>query len=100
MNKLPVDIPDIVWLCRMCLRLAEARDLGGIACGVADCGGPLSGNSFPKYSGPVLSVIGNYCYSCGDTAEAVMTMDHGGKLGVCKHCLTERLNVTIPEEKK
>jgi hypothetical protein len=100
MHKLPVDIPDMVWLCRMCNNLAVAFENGGNSCGVADCGGPLIGNCFPKYSGPLHSVMYNYCYSCGNTAEAVMSLDKGGKLGVCRSCLVTRLKVDIPEEKK
>ena len=100
MNKLPVDSPGTVWICRMCLKLAEACSLGGFSCGVPDCGGPMQGKSFPKYSGPLAAVVCSYCYCCGAEAEASMTLDHGGKLGVCKNCLKNKLNVDIPNQEK
>jgi hypothetical protein len=100
--KLPVDIPDLVWLCRMCEKMAAAHALGHISCSALNCGGPLGGNSFPEYTGPLASVVCNYCYSCGDPAQAVMSLDRGGKIGVCRNCLQNRLKVDIPnnQEKK
>lgn len=100
MIKLPVDVLDMVWLCRMCERMAEAHALGQESCGIPNCGGPLSGNSFPKYSGPLSSVICSYCYSCGVPSQAIMSLDRGGKLGVCRDCLQNRLKVAIPDQEK
>jgi len=99
-SNLPVDIPGMTWLCRMCNRLAEAHSLGGTSCGVVDCGGPMQGKGFPRYSGPVSTVLLKYCFSCGADAEASMAAESGDKLGVCMRCLKSVFNFDVPKQEK
>jgi hypothetical protein len=94
--KFPVDVPDSIWLCRMCEHLAHAKDNGQECCGKDLCGGPRQGRSFPLYRGPLASVVYKYCYMCGDDSVIVIERGNGGKLGLCRVC-ADRL-FTKPKE--
>lgn len=85
--NLPVDDPGLAFLCRLCLKMARARDNGSESCGQSGCGGPSAGKAFPLYEGPLATVIENYCYLCGSESYKVISIDGTGRLGMCEKCL-------------
>ena len=50
--QLPVGPPDLVFVCRMCTKLAEQLSQGADRCRLK-CGGPKKGMAFPMYAGPL-----------------------------------------------
>ena len=77
--------------CACCKKLWRAKARGMDACEAAlssqDCGGPLSGMSFPLYEGPLTAqTIATRCFFCGEPAvEAVTTPAQPTTfVGVCK----------------
>lgn len=77
--------------CATCQKLWRARERGMEACEAAlgglDCGGPISGQSFPLYEGPLTpQALATHCFFCGDqAAEAVTTPEQPTRfVGVCK----------------
>jgi hypothetical protein len=55
--------------CAMCHKLHRNMDRGLMVCeerDVGDCAGPLAGQSFPQYEGPLDSeAIASHCIRCG-----------------------------------
>lgn len=89
---LPVDIPGLAFICRMCERMGEAADKGLEDCGQSDCGGISRGRAFPLYKGPLQSVRLNYCHRCGEPSTKILDVDHEGRLGICDACLKNLLD--------
>ena len=80
--------------CACCQKLWRAKSRGLDVCEVAlgelDCGGPVSGMSFPLYEGPLTpQSIGTTCFVCGErAAEAVTTpAQPEAFVGICKRHL-------------
>ena len=89
---LPVPIPGLFDVCRMCARMAEQFDRGFESC-ARMCGGPSKGMAYPLYSGPLTaSWIADHCAVCGELAERKLDVAGAGTVGTClKH-----LGVLIP----
>jgi hypothetical protein len=83
---IPVLVPGMCWICRMCQTLAEAVDKGSESCLDSFCGGPAQGRSFPHYRGPLLSSVSNYCYLCGEDSDRLLAVGLGRVLGICRKC--------------
>lgn len=62
--KLMVDDESLIWICRMCYKMAVAKEQGQDQCGVTQCGGPKKGHAFPGYRGPLKNKK-EWCYRCG-----------------------------------
>ena len=88
---LPIPAKELIFICRMCTRMAEKWAQGQTQCR-EQCGGPRKGMSFPMYSGPMTpSYIRNYCFVCGEVADLTASVQedaNGIELGVCKRHLT------------
>ena len=87
---LPVPAKELMFVCRMCSRMAEQWAKEQKTCN-EPCGGPRKGMAFPMYRGPMTpSYIKNYCFVCGEGADMTATVqeeDAGLELGVCKRHL-------------
>jgi hypothetical protein len=87
---LPIPAKELIFVCRMCSRMAEQWAKGQTQC-AEKCGGPRKGMTFPMYRGPMTSsYIRNYCFVCGECADMTATVqeeDAGLELGVCKRHL-------------
>ena len=87
---LPVPAKELVFVCRMCSRMAEQWAKGQKTCN-EPCGGPRKGMTFPLYSGPMTpSYIKDYCFVCGEGADMTASVQEetgGLELGVCKRHL-------------
>ncbi len=76
-------------VCATCERYWGARDRGieGDTC-LSDrpCGGPLAGDTFHNYRGP-MTQFDQFCFVCGDTATKVLRVKgHVRPIGCCdKH---------------
>lgn len=54
------------FVCAMCEHYWDARDAGSYHCGKLECGGPMSGHSFPDYKGPIAGdKWSDFCFVCG-----------------------------------
>lgn len=91
--------------CACCKKMWIAKARGYSQCHDAfvrgiDCGGPMSGMSFPRYDGPLtVTHLATHCFRCGETAvEAVSSRLNPDRLiGVCKKHLPT-LDRLIPSE--
>jgi len=87
MVKDPNPMRPLVFICKMCYRMAEAIENGKLDCGVADCGGPIKGHAFPSYHGPLTNEQKKqHCYRCGNDSQKVIQIGNEGELGVCIKC--------------
>jgi hypothetical protein len=84
--SLPVQDPTLIWICRMCTKMARAKDSGTDECGVPDCFGPTRGGYFSGYEGPLTTLRRDYCYRCGCVSGLVLNVDGKGEVGICKIC--------------
>jgi hypothetical protein len=88
---LPVPAKELVFICRMCPRMAEQWAKGQKNCH-EQCGGPRKGMTFPMYNGPMTpSYIKNYCFVCGECADMTASVQEesaGLELGICKRHMT------------
>jgi len=80
--------------CACCHSLWRAKAKGMDVCEAAlsskDCGGPMSGMSFPLYEGPLTpQSIATTCFFCGDRAAKTVTTNAQPTtyVGVCKRHL-------------
>jgi hypothetical protein len=76
--------------CACCAKLWRAMARGMETCeavfGNQDCGGPVSGMSYPLYEGPLSeSALATYCCFCGErAAEAVTSVCQPTRfVGIC-----------------
>ena len=69
------------FVCSMCHHMWDAYAAGHASCGM-DCGGPLSGRSFPAYNGP-LTLKRDYCFVCGETPKYEISC-LSGTVGCCE----------------
>jgi len=88
---LPLDDFDVMWICRMCERLAQAKGQGGDSCG-QDCSGPWRQDAFSRYKGPLTSEgRKNFCLFCGSNSTKVIQCEGleiiTTGLGVCDTCV-------------
>ena len=91
---LPVNIPGLFDVCKMCARMAEQFDRGSENCALM-CGGPSKGMAYPLYSGPLTpSWIADHCVVCGVVAERKLDVEGQGTVGAC----LRHLGVLIPEK--
>lgn len=82
--------------CSMCRHMWLAVDAGRQSCG-KDCGGPISGRSFPEYDGPLSGVLkSGPCFVCGEASTHRVECADGGVLGVC----SDHLHMLAFEVKK
>lgn len=66
--------------CAMCSHHWSAKDRGQEHCGVATCGGPLIGRTFPDYSGPLPGGDwSHFCFVTGKPNNLVGVRVIGGK---------------------
>lgn len=69
-----------IWVCRMCLNLAEAYQRSLVqarehGCGL-NCHGPSYGDTFPKYRGPLsVDQFKQWCYICGNPSDVLLRVD-------------------------
>ncbi len=65
----------LVFVCATCSRYEDS------GCN-EECGGPLKGLAYPRYDGPVT--LANWCYVCGDEADAALVPNGAGPVGCCR----------------
>ena len=98
---LPVNDPTMAFVCRLCERLAEARDAKRETCG-QECGGPMKGKHFPRYKGPLTpGFMASHCFICGEPTPISMKVEgliDGREIGVCKRHIIH-FGVKFEEEK-
>lgn len=91
-KQLPVtSVPGLIFICRMCERMAEQLAQGADKCHL-DCGGPRRGRSFPLYKGPLTAGwLEEHCFVCDGTAAKTLRLSGGLEvhraLGVCDRCV-------------
>ena len=80
---LPTDDLSLMFLCRLCSHMAEAKEHGQDQCG-QECGGPSRGMNFPCYKGQMpFETLVRFCFKCG--RDAVTTRAVSGRcLGLCE----------------
>lgn len=84
---IPVNDPTLMWICRVCERMAAVSDLGGDHCNESDCGSPLVGKAFPMYKGPFSGMRLRYCFKCGSNIDVhVLSVAQNGRVGICDVC--------------
>jgi len=70
-------------VCATCVHFWTARDQKAPNCG-QDCGGPIAGNDFPMYSGP-MTQFDRFCFACPSPADyAVKSPGTKRPIGLCK----------------
>lgn len=74
------------FVCAMCTKLHAVPWRISPNCGVVDCGGPMSGKDFPRYTGDLEGNFVHWCFVCGqkDPEHAVQIKKSKKLLGVCK----------------
>jgi len=83
--------------CACCQKLWRAKAKGFDQCEVAfmpgqDCGGPMSGMSFPLYEGPLTpTILATRCFRCGEQAVEAVSSRHQPTrfVGACKVHLSD-----------
>lgn len=98
----------IVFMCAACEHMHKAIESGTPQCAHSgECGSPLSGRGFSKYSGPVSDFYREtICWACGEEGDfQIRLVEYGITLGCCdKHKdlnanLTSKLIVPGPRKK-
>lgn len=70
-------------ICALCEHFWNANDKGADDCG-QQCGGPISGGTFDRYTGPVTD-FSKICFRCGGPAtHAVRAANSVRVLGCCR----------------
>jgi len=93
----------MAFVCVICSRMREAIDKGLDGCGVAGCGGPMAGKTFPGYRGSLdESNWTEFCFVCGRQSDAGINVKGSNRmLGVCAkhvHLVTHLKCVEIDRE--
>jgi len=75
------------FVCSCCERMAPTGENSAScrdALGDGECGGPLSGMSFPSYRGPLSrQSIASLCFRCGKDSTNLVEAKDGGMVGAC-----------------
>ncbi len=94
------------FVCAFCVKAHRASDKGSETCTVEldgkSCGGPIGGNDFPEYEGPMTpSLLAQKCFMCGEPSGAGIRVK--GRLrviGVCQEHLDDLPNWRKKSERK
>jgi len=73
--------------CAMCRHYWQGRDDGEDSCNKKECGGPLSGRSFPSYDGPLPDGDwAHFCFLSGQSNDlvGVHVVGAGRRLAIAK----------------
>ncbi len=71
-------------VCVTCRHMREAMDKGRRQCGESSCAGPLAGQGFPKYEGPLKGGLVKMCFVCGvESKLGIGGVGWQEPLGVC-----------------
>lgn len=82
------------FFCASCVHLDRARRAGKWDCG-KDCGGPLSGKSFPHYEGPVTNKAA-FCFVSGDPSTGAIDPGDGVLIGITEKAMWIVNNLSLP----
>ena len=73
--------------CAHCVKLWWSVDRGLSECKSSheggECAGPLAGQAFPHYEGPLAGNLDRFCFVCGSEPSCVAVVPQG-RVGVCK----------------
>lgn len=72
-------------ICASCSHFWEARQKGAPTCG-QECSGPINGNDFPMYKGP-MTTFETHCFACFRKADFAVRNPGKKIIGVCKEHL-------------
>jgi len=78
----------VSFVCAMCENWWWSHDRGLDMCKAGilgkECSGPIGGNCYPEYLGPLSSNLVNVCFRCGAQSIAAVEVFGKGMCGVCK----------------
>lgn len=64
------------------------------------CSGPIRGQAFPYYKGPLKGQLAKFCFVCGkDPCATAVARDGGARVGVCESHLSLLETYSAPGEK-